>query len=409
MQKKLTVLLSAYSCGPNHGSEPEIGWQNVVQLSKYCNIKVLTTNTFKKSIEKEINALNIKNIQFIYFDLPYFLNFLAKNQPWGMMIHYYIWQYYIYKIIKKYSSHKKIDIIHHITFNSFIFPGFWYKLKTPYILGPLGGTVTVAKKFYSLLSPSEKFQENLRKILKNYFKKNYILLNYFKNANKLIFANKSIACEFKKIPSAILLDVGVSSSLIKRKKYQPEKDKLDIIWAGLLNYRKGLVLLLQAMKKLREKNISLEVYGSGKKIQEYKKYITKFNLASKVKLKGNIPHKELLKKYSEYDLFIFTSLRDTSGSVVLEAMAAGLPIICLNHQGIKDIMETGNCGITIEPKNPEYVVDKIVEAILYYKKNQSKIKEHGLNAQKHIKNKYTWGKRTKKIYKLYREIVKEKL
>ena len=63
--KKITVLLSAYSCGPNHGSEPEVGWQSAIHLSKYCNTKVLTTSIFKESIEKEINSLDIKNIQFI--------------------------------------------------------------------------------------------------------------------------------------------------------------------------------------------------------------------------------------------------------------------------------------------------------------------------------------------------------
>jgi glycosyltransferase involved in cell wall biosynthesis len=55
------------------------------------------------------------------------------------------------------------------------------------------------------------------------------------------------------------------------------------------------------------------------------------------------------------DLFCFTSLRDTSGNVVLEALAAGVPVVCFDHQGVGDIVSE-SCGVKIAVTDPKQAI-----------------------------------------------------
>ena len=62
------------------------------------------------------------------------------------------------------------------------------------------------------------------------------------------------------------------------------------------------------------------------------------------------------------DVFAFTSLRDTSGNVVLEALAAGVPVICLDHQGVHDIV-TDQCGVKLPVTTPDDVIACMSESL----------------------------------------------
>ncbi len=78
--------------------------------------------------------------------------------------------------------------------------------------------------------------------------------------------------------------------------------------------------------------------------------------------RGWLPLAEALQLYASADLFVFTSLRDTSGTVVLEALSRGLPVICLDHQGVRDLI-TPECGIKVPVTRPSEVIAGLAEAI----------------------------------------------
>lgn len=61
-----------------------------------------------------------------------------------------------------------------------------------------------------------------------------------------------------------------------------------------------------------------------------------------------LSYDEVNSLYDNADVFVFTSLRDTSGNVVLEAMSHGLPVIAINHHGVGEIV-TDETGIRIDP------------------------------------------------------------
>ena len=111
-------------------------------------------------------------------------------------------------------------------------------------------------------------------------------------------------------------------------------------------------------------------------------------LGDRVTWLGWLPRAEALEQYRWADVFAFTSLRDTSGNVVLEALAAGLPVICLDHQGVGDIV-TERCGVKIAVTSPRKVVVELAAAIESLAKDKARWKRLSDGASERIGD-YVW-------------------
>ena len=110
--------------------------------------------------------------------------------------------------------------------------------------------------------------------------------------------------------------------------------------------------------------------------------------------------------YEKADVFLFTSLRDTSGNVVLEAMSHGLPVIAINHHGVGEIV-TDKTGIRIEPKSYDSLKKGFVDAIKRYAEDYQLIKAHGRAGRHRIEEEYSWEKNVQVLQEIYDEIIRK--
>ena len=137
------ILLSAYACSPNYGSEPEVGWQWATNLAQ-LNYKV-TVVTHADNKKKIINFRNLKNLTFVYYDLPNFINFFLKNKDYNRNYLYLIlWQFGVFFLVKRILKNTNFDLIHHVTIVSARIPSFLGFLNKPFIFGPIAGGVDPA-------------------------------------------------------------------------------------------------------------------------------------------------------------------------------------------------------------------------------------------------------------------------
>ncbi len=133
---------------------------------------------------------------------------------------------------------------------------------------------------------------------------------------------------------------------------------------GTVRRRKALSLLLKALARLPgDVDYKLRVVGGGPLEARWKQLAERLGIASKVDWVGWLPHDQARQQYDWADVFVFTSLRDNSGTVMLEAMGAGLPVICLDHQGGRDIV-TAASGVKIAPRNPRQVVADLAAVLV---------------------------------------------
>src|ERR1035441_2200611 len=142
----MKLLLSAYACEPNKGSEPGVGWNWAqASLRRGYEVHVITRSNNRPGIESALRALK-SPLSVSFYDLPGWARFW-KHWPGGIYLYYLLWQVGAYRMAKRLHSKEKFDLVHHVTFASYRQPSFMGGLGIPFIFGPIGGGETMPAQF----------------------------------------------------------------------------------------------------------------------------------------------------------------------------------------------------------------------------------------------------------------------
>ncbi len=146
-------------------------------------------------------------------------------------------------------------------------------------------------------------------------------------------------------------------SVVSKRK---DKKTFNILYVGRLNPLKGVHYLMEAFRQLNLKNSTLHLVGGN----EYPSGWLEKNLSNNTKIKyyGSVPHNQLSQIYLNSDLFIFPSLYEGFGLVVLEALSHGLPVIATVTGVAPDILSDPKIGLLVEKRN----IEDLKKAILFY-------------------------------------------
>ena len=136
-----------------------------------------------------------------------------------------------------------------------------------------------------------------------------------------------------------------------------ENRPMRVLYCGTVTQRKGVKYLFEAFTKIPKSAAELHIIGSVQgRGEEFKKYSAYYTYH------GPIPQNQLFKTYKEYDILILPTIFEGFGLVIVEAMAAGLPVITTKHSfGFEIINHRQNGSIV-----PIRDINAIVEEILYY-------------------------------------------
>ena len=160
-----------------------------------------------------------------------------------------------------------------------------------------------------------------------------------------------------------MLEVGVNLQLKSPARNFDHGGPLRLLWSGVFEHRKALHLLLEALAALPPHvKYELHVLGRGPLERRWKQIARRLGVEQHCRWLGWLEQEDTRAENVWADLFVFTSLRDTSGTVVLEAFGAGTPALTLDHQGMADIV-TPQCGVKIPVTNPRQVIAELRDAL----------------------------------------------
>jgi glycosyltransferase involved in cell wall biosynthesis len=177
----------------------------------------------------------------------------------------------------------------------------------------------------------------------------------------------------------------------------------NILWAGRLEHRKALSLALQALGCVKSTSVRLSVVGTGPLRSELEALTRDLGLTERVTYLGSVPYADMQTVFQTSDAFLFTSLRDSSGTVVLEAMAKGLPIITLDHQGVGTFVPK-EAGIKVPVTNPRETIKGVSDAIEKLAGSPAILRNMQLAGWR-CAGEQTWDQRADKMSKVYEEVV----
>ena len=397
-----TILVSAYGCEPNKGSEPGLGWDWVSDLAKYNRVIVITRSNNKQAIEK-VNQNS--NLIFYYYDVPKRISFWKKGEK-GIYLYYYLWQIGCYKLAKKLYAQEKIDLAIAMTFGTIWLPTFLYKLPCKFVWGPLGGGEGVPKELQSVLNRKQKFYEKIRYINKKVSLTNPWFRPACKKAELIICkTNDTLACipEKYKEKCMTFIETGIhESDLAMYERYRENKDEKefrnDFVINAMLRPYKLVPLGVEAFAKVhnRHPESRLHILGDGEDKGKILGLIEKYQLKDAVVLHGRVSHDEALKIMSGVCAVMITSAREQGSYVMLEAMVLKRPIICFKTSGMA-VMVTDKTGIFIDIESPDKAINDFANAATKMLEDRNFSHQMGENGYRRIIEDLTYSNKMKKL------------
>ena len=189
-----------------------------------------------------------------------------------------------------------------------------------------------------------------------------------------------------------------------RKEYGFSSEEPIILFASMNFEIKGLDAIMLSLNQLKAKKRSFKLLVVGKgDIKKYTQMAREASIADDVVFTGPLSKEKLIQLYLAGDMYVMLSKFDTFGMVVLEAMAAALPVIISGNVGAKDLVrEDKNGFIVSDTSDTDYIAAKI--ALLL----DENIRRPLAAAAYQTATQNTWDRVTAKYQDIYADILNEK-
>ena len=239
----------------------------------------------------------------------------------------------------------------------------------------------------SSLNDLSLFKIKSKRDLTNYFEKRYLLKCYRKNGgNNFIAISEDISNFLRTVLPKDLQSIQLLQNAIDLKRFKKPMDfnkvrdnaVFNMVSIGRLDKNKNHQFLIDIVLELKNRKIPvhLTIVGEGDERISLQEKIVQLNLSDQLSLAG------LQEKVEMYlwnaDLYVHSAITEGFGLTLIEAMACGLPVVCTDGKGNRELIQEGENGFMVGERNPKLVADKI-ELLL---KNDNLRLEMGEKARK---------------------------
>lgn len=195
-----------------------------------------------------------------------------------------------------------------------------------------------------------------------------------------------------------VLPHGVDSARFQFKEHRDFKpEQPHLLFVGPLERSKSIDTLIVAVRRLHERGnpVQVDVVGEGPERARLVAHAKTLGVLEHVNFLGFVPEDALIRLYQESHIFVFPSVKEGFGLVVLEAMASGLPVVASDIPPLRDILS--DVGALVPPRNPVAIADTVD----YLLGNPKRLLEMSRKGRKRVEEQYTWDRVVSKLETLY--------
>lgn len=357
---KAKILITAFACNPERGSEPGVGHYFISQLAPHFDLTVIT-----EAIENRAAIQRLQKNDELYAGVRF--HFL----PWPKLkrdgrrrddtdpFRYYLflkqWESRAFHLAQEICAQDHYALAHHLTMQGYREPGFLWRLPLPFVWGPVGGHGRIPWNYFGIFGVRGVLQHSLRNV--GNWLQSVLFFRVRKAARtaRAVIVNTSFERDaFRKlygVEAAVIAEFGSQPAATAARR-RNQSGPLRIVWSGVHVARKGLPILLRAAAQvLPHTSLQVHILSDGPERQAWMKMAKDLGLGPHCIWHGRLPREEALKVMAAADVFALTSLLDGTSCVLNEAIALGLPVICHRCCGFPDVVDEG-CGILLPVENP---------------------------------------------------------
>jgi len=234
------------------------------------------------------------------------------------------------------------------------------------------------------------------------------------------FWNKELRNSYSLSP--VIINNGVSTSKFENCSQSKQESKKDfnvegakvLLSIGGIEPRKNTLTTLKAYAKARYEsdkrgNKLVWLIGGGETLFDYREYRNQFfsevqnlglELDNDIYVLGNVPEEKMPSLYNAADVFAFPSIKEGWGLVVLEAMAAGVPVIASDIEPMTEYLIDEENALLISPMDDRDLAEKIILLL-----EHEDLQNHFINKGRHTAKMYSWENAARKHNDFYKEIL----
>lgn len=414
--EKLKILVSAYAFNPKTETATDfdrgiLGWNLVDRLRRFYDIWVVTHSENSEAILDALSAGALPKVNIHFVNLPRCWRFLHKSLIGRWFCHFF-WQRKAWKYSRILHGKINFDAFHHLTPEFDWIPSFTgANLPVPFIWGPLGGGESPPPGLNSDSSLLHRLI-NAWHVFKLWLWRGHPARKEGeKKARAILVCNQETRLRFSKAEARKLHYfplTGISSDNLQANPKKKPRDRrtFRIISAGALEKKNGFDIAIAAFALFLESfpKSDFVIFGEGPEQKKLEQKIEDLKLETRVSIHPWIADDALYERMQDSHVFMSTSLRDRAGFMVIRAMSAGLPVVCLDTGGPGLLVQEG-WGIRVKPENPEQCVRDLASALGDLSKDRAEHRKMSLAALKNIKQHYTWSELGKSLRRIYGEVL----
>jgi glycosyltransferase involved in cell wall biosynthesis len=329
---------------------------------------VLTREYHRPEIEDVLPRLGLPNLRFEYVDVRHVPFWMP---PLGVYPYYTCWQWNAYLRAKRLHRERPFDIVQHITYAVFRNPSYLYRLRgAAFIFGPVGGGERSPRALRESMSGAAKRFEMLRDLANLIPRFDPFWMSMLGHSARIaVKTEETRACLPRKSRERAI--ITLENMVTEQPRLAGDIGRMPpfkLIYAGRLLQWKGVHLALRAMSLVvAQERAELTIVGRGPEESRLRADVRTLKLEPFVHFAPWMPKSEVLGLYSTHDALLFPSLHDSGGTVVMEAIAHGKPVICLDLGG-PPVTVDEYCArvVSTRGKTEEQVIQGMADAIVEF-------------------------------------------
>lgn len=360
MSYRPKVLALAPYCDGTDVGEAWCAFQWVNELSKKADVTLLSL----ERPDREPLAAQLENTRVISRSEPAWARTHERLNAMAKLSYRTYFKWAKKQIAVLLAGGQKFDVAHQFSPIALRFPSPLKHFSIPYVLGPLGGSLSTPEAFkiecetaawYTRFRGVDSFRLRYDPFLKSSYQKASAVLGVAPYVQDLLRH-----CNLQRFE--VMSELGVAK--VKEPnaaKYCREGIRLLHVGRGVRT--KGLRDLIRAVAYLKDvSGLHLDVAGKGPEMEVCEQLAKDLGVSQFVTFHGQVTRAEVDKLYAQADVFAFPSFREPSGSVVYEALSHGVPTIVADRGGPGYVVDD-TCGFRVSVTEPETFSLQIANAI----------------------------------------------
>jgi glycosyltransferase involved in cell wall biosynthesis len=402
--KTMKVLASALGCAAEGKSESYVGHQWVRQIARYADVTVLTADK---------RAVGMADARPIVVQ-PRLMGMrkLSRTMFGAIKPHYFSFDR---QVTRRFAAELgQYDVFHHIVPIAPRYPSGLGSLARRFVLGPVGGGLRVPLGLRREVEQAEPGYAWLRNLDRARFRMDPALRRTYDRCDVLILAaeymRRIIPERYQRRGVEVLLETGIDPDEYHAcTPERPTRDTVRLLYVGRVVPYKGLQFLIRAMAAVGQHvraNLHLTVVGDASSAygRTCKEMAQALKLSGQVEFLGRLSKSAVQRIYGASDIFCFPTLAETSGNVILEAMASGLPVVTVDYGGPGEIVNE-SCGVLADPGSASHLIESLADGIARLASDKARRLQLGAIAQARAFTKFSWDYKGDRIAKIYSTLV----